>query len=634
VGHLRVRGLGFPQFKAHYLNLALSMAGVCALAVQNARACRAAEESRAYQRMMLDILDVFYAPQGTPEDIGKVLEILQTFAGVDALALEVEGSGGPGWTRARGYPPRLMELDCRRCVDALAGNGAGAPPGGAMTNARGTLWMDDLGTECLCGVEGFRSAAFVRLPLREGFQGWLQLHHRGSGHFTQVLLERIEGAARTVSIGLERRWAESDLRTANQELEDRVRQRTGELDARNQELRQEVLERTRAEETRDKVEQQLLQSQKLEALGTLAGGIAHDFNNALTPIVSLADLELGTLPVDGPLHQHLEIIRDAAGRAKGLVDQILLFSRRKAPHLITLELKPLVEEILLLVRATFPATIEIRQNLGECGLVKGDPSQIHQVVLNLCTNAFHAMQESGGMLKVGLEGVSLEPGDLLCVQGLAPGPYARLEVSDTGVGMSPEVQARIFEPFFTTKGAGKGTGLGLSVVHGIVASCRGHIAVYSEPGLGTTFRVFLPLAGDGAAKWEEPAASTAVPRGSERILVVDDEGLIRTALCEILGSLGYGTRPAAGGAEALALFLEDPEAFDLVITDMTMPRMTGLELARRIRVRRPEARIVMCSGFSEQVGPEELSDHGIREFVQKPFAVALVAQAVRRELDR
>ena len=765
VGVMRVEGLAFPQHKPHYLNLSLSMAGVCALAVQNAQTYRAVEESRAYQRLILDILDVFYQPEGSARDLDQVLGFIQAFARVDALALRIQEGGRFVYAHARGYSREFMELDCARCLRGMAGDLQAAPPGAARTS-RGSLWANDLGggAPCPCSASGFAAVALIQLPVDPETQGILQLHFKDQGAFTATLVERLEGATRSIAIGLERRWAEEGLRAINQELESRVRERTGQLAATNRELRQEILERTRAEqhlesqsaelqarlkelhclyalsnlfehreesvedlcqqavlmipagwrspgrtqarlrlddkeftscsalgpepslsapitidgrqrgsldifvdpeegatpfleEERDlirtiadliqglvdrseveaeklKAEQQLLQSQKLEAIGTLAGGIAHDFNNALTPITALAAMSLSKLPSDSPQRKHFELIAKAADRAKGLVDQILLFSRRKAPSLVPIDLGPLLKEIMKLMRATLPSTIEIRHDFLPCGKVMGDPTQIHQIVMNLCTNAYHAMQERGGVLVVRLSRSRIAAGDALCTLGLAAGEYAQLEVADTGLGMSREVQARIFEPFFTTKDPGKGTGMGLSVVHGIVSTYRGHISVYSEPGKGTTFRIFLPIAQDPLEPQAGPVAAPWIPRGSERILVVDDEEDIRWTLSAMLQSLGYSTQSAEGGLEALERFRRDPGAFDLVITDMTMPKLTGLDLALSIHVLSPAARVVLCSGFSDRLEPRNLEAAGVREFIQKPFAMAEVAQAIRRELDR
>ncbi|MFZ5763223.1 MAG: GAF domain-containing protein [Thermodesulfobacteriota bacterium] len=380
------------------------------------------------------------------------------------------------------------------------------------------------------------------------------------------------------------------------------------------------------------MEEHLRQVQKMEAMGTLAGGIAHDFNNILSPILGYAELAQTRLGANDPLAGDLRQIVKAANRAKELVQQILTFSRRAEHAKKPLQPQLLVKEALKLLRASLPSTIEIRQEIPvDCGTIMGDPTQLHQVVMNLCTNAFHAMRATGGVLAVRMARIEIGESDLkVAALNLAAGPYVLLEVSDTGCGMDQETMARIFEPYFTTKAKGEGTGLGLSVVHGIVKAAGGHITVYSEPGQGTTFHVYLP-----AVEAAAPAAAVvheALPEGAERVLVVDDEAEVGDLLRSMLEYLGYRVRVLASSQEALAVIEQAPDAIDLLITDMTMPAMTGLELAGRVLAIRPGLPIVLCTGFSELVSREKALGLGLREFLMKPVTMRDLAYAVRRAL--
>jgi signal transduction histidine kinase/CheY-like chemotaxis protein len=381
------------------------------------------------------------------------------------------------------------------------------------------------------------------------------------------------------------------------------------------------------------LEERLRQSQKMEAMGTLAGGIAHDFNNLLTPILGYSELALTRLSPNDPLAVDLQQISKAAGRAKDLVGQILAFSRR-APH----EKKPFrpnlaVQEALTLLRAVLPATIEIREEISsDCGAVLADPTQLHQIIMNLCTNASHAMRHSGGVLGVSLARVDIGDDGRMSASELAPGSYVLLEISDTGCGMEQKTLTHIFEPYFTTKAKSEGSGLGLSVVHGIVKSYQGHIAVSSEPGKGTRFQVYLPRL-EKTPSLAEAVCSAAIPTGTERLLVVDDEEMISTMLQMILQSLGYQVTLSGDSLEALALVEQDPMAFDLLITDLTMPHLTGFELTRKTLALRADLPIILCTGFYELLDKEQIQAMGIRAYLMKPVTVLELGQTVRTVLD-
>jgi PAS domain S-box-containing protein len=384
---------------------------------------------------------------------------------------------------------------------------------------------------------------------------------------------------------------------------------------------------------RKRLESQLRQSQKMEAIGTLAGGIAHDFNNILTAILGFGEIVMEQLEPDNPLREDQEQVLKAGQRAKDLVKQILTFSRRTEQELQPLLLQFVVKEALKLLRASIPTSIELREEIDvNCGLVMADPGQIHQVLMNLCTNAYQAMRETGGMLTVSLKSRAISEVEAVGRGNMPPGNYVVLEVSDNGCGMSRAVRERIFEPYYTTKAKGEGTGLGLSLVHGIVTGLAGVINVYSEPGLGTTFKVYLPLIA-GEIDSQPELKNEIPPGGDEAILVVDDEEVITNLERKLLEGLGYRVAVFADSEEALQAFRADPEGFDLILTDMTMPRLNGDELAREILRIRPGMPIILCTGFSEVIDAEKSKGMGIREFMLKPIEKNELARAVRRALD-
>ena len=394
---------------------------------------------------------------------------------------------------------------------------------------------------------------------------------------------------------------------------------------------QDQTARIEAERAQGELESQLRQAQKLEALGQLAGGIAHDFNNILTAILAYAELTLMDVEKPGEVRKHIEQVRAAGGRAKELVKRILAFSRQQQHERKPVRLQPVVVEALKLLRSTLPSTITIETQIDdEAPVTLSDTAQIHQVMMNLCTNAAHAMGEQPGRLTVALERVEIAAG---AHAELRPGRHARLTVSDTGCGMTPEVLKRIFEPFFTTKGPTEGTGLGLSVVHGIVKDHDGAITVESRANEGCTFRLFFPEHADGACARPEEG-ERKLPRGrGERILFVDDERVLCDAGTRLLEYLGYAPVAFADAEEALRRFREDPAGFDLVVTDLTMPPMTGLDLAMEISALRPELPVLLASGFSGTWTQERVKALGLRDLIAKPVSIEVLAAAVRRALD-
>ncbi len=393
-----------------------------------------------------------------------------------------------------------------------------------------------------------------------------------------------------------------------------------------------MIQRMRAEEEKNELEKRLRQAYKMESIGTLAGGIAHDFNNILSAIFGYTELSLGETEPGSFLDSNLKNVLSAARRAKELVAHILAFSRQSEQELMPIQLKPIVKEVLKFIRASLPATIEIRQNIKGDPNILADPTQIHQVLMNLCTNAGQAMSGGTGILEVTLETMELDEAFTSRHPGLNAGVHVKLAVSDTGHGIPSEIMDRIFDPFFTTKERGQGTGMGLAVVHGIVKTFGGQITVYSDRTKGTVFNVFLPAIEQRAAEKARP--SRKPEGGNERILFVDDEKTLVDLGVTMLGSLGYDVTGETSSPTALEIFSRTPDDFDLVITDLTMPQMTGDRLAREMMEIKPDIPIILCTGFSASVNEESAMAMGIRAFVKKPILNHQIAEIIRKTLDR
>lgn len=380
-----------------------------------------------------------------------------------------------------------------------------------------------------------------------------------------------------------------------------------------------ITDQIRAEET-------MRQAQKMEAMGALAGGIAHDFNNLLFPIIGHAEMALEDLPADSPLRKRLKQIHTGAVRAKELVHQILAFSRQEKSEQIRMKIQPIVKEALKLIRFTIPATIAIRQQISpNCGPVMADPVQIHQILMNLATNAFHAMEKDGGTLTVCLETCRVDTPARIN-PALSPGNYACLTVTDTGKGMDQKTLEKIFDPFFTTKRKGKGTGMGLSVVHSIVTAMNGAVQVHSQPGWGTEFRVYLPIMKTGSDNDPGTSRQSPLTGGNERILLVDDKEPVAAMETQILSRMGYKVTAFTDSTDALAAFKDDPDRFDLVITDVAMPNMSGDKLAEALKRVRPDIPILLCTGYCEWMTPETVRKLGVSGLLTKPM--------LTRDLDR
>ncbi len=393
-----------------------------------------------------------------------------------------------------------------------------------------------------------------------------------------------------------------------------------------------ALHRNQYELEKADMEGRLRQMQKLEAIGTLAGGIAHDFNNILCPIVGMSEMLLEDFDPQSPEYENTAEILKAGRRGSDLVKQILAFSRQTKHSMIPLRIQSILKEVLKLSQATLPANIKIVTDIqADCGLVMADPTHIHQVVMNLITNAYHAMDENGGRIEVHL--AETEIGNGAVVDGtLKHGCYAVLTVSDTGCGIAPDIIDKVFEPYFTTKPQGKGTGLGLAVVYGIVKEYGGDIKVTTEVGQGTSFRIYFPVK-QKAAEAVAYEDTTEYPTGSEHILLVDDEAPVVRLESLLLERLGYAVTARTSSVEALAAFRANPYKFDLVITDMTMPNMTGEQLARALIAIRPDIPIAICTGFSERMNLEKAHAVGIKGFLSKPVVKSALARMVRQVLD-
>jgi signal transduction histidine kinase/ActR/RegA family two-component response regulator len=392
-------------------------------------------------------------------------------------------------------------------------------------------------------------------------------------------------------------------------------------------IKQDVTERR-------EFENRLQQAQKMEAIGTLAGGIAHDFNNILAIMFGNAGLLQRDLMENPSAQESINEILNAANRAKDLVQQILTFSRRREHNRQTIRLYTVVKEAVKFLRASLPANIKIETNLAaEAPRVLADPTQIYQVAVNLGTNALHAMEGQSGRLVVSLDTFQPDEKFIQAHPGIQPIPHARLTFADTGHGIDAKTLERIFEPFFTTKPVGQGTGLGLAVVHGIVQSHQGVITVESQPGQGTTFCVYFPARADAVALTDSPDVNFD-PGHGEHILLLDDEPSLTLVFKLHLLRLNYQVTVSNNARETINLFRQNPAQFDLFITDLTMPEMNGLEVARQVHLIRPDLPIVLASGFAPDLTQMNLRDAGIRELLQKPVSLTTLNKLLARFFDK
>jgi PAS domain S-box-containing protein len=385
------------------------------------------------------------------------------------------------------------------------------------------------------------------------------------------------------------------------------------------------------EKQRILAETKLQQALKMESIGTLAGGIAHDFNNILSSVIGYTELAIDNAGDNTVLADHLKEVYTAGMRAKELVKQILTFARQTGEEIRPVQVNIIVKEALKLLRSSLPTSIEIKQEIESDSLIMGDPTQVHQILMNLCTNAAQAMEEDGGVLSVGLKDVRLDVKFTKPYKDLNPGDYIKLFVSDTGSGIAPEIIKSIFEPYFTTKAPGEGTGMGLATAHGIVKKLSGEIMVESEVEKGSIFTVYFPI--ERKRRDEKPYKAEAIPTGNEQILLIDDELPIARMMGLMIEKLGYNVVVRTSSIEALELFRSKPADFDLVITDMTMPNMTGDKLAAEMIAVKPDIAVIICTGYSKKVSEESTRDIGIKAIVYKPVVKTDLAKTIRKVLD-
>lgn len=393
----------------------------------------------------------------------------------------------------------------------------------------------------------------------------------------------------------------------------------------------DITERKQAEAAYKQLQVQLQQAQKMEAIGTLAGGIAHDFNNILAAILGYAEMARYESPPGSVLARYIDQVIKAAERAIELVKQILAFSRQSKTEHRPIQLATLVKDAIKMMRSSLPATITIKQEIDpDLGFFIGDPTEVHQILMNLCTNAFHAMEATGGTLTIALRKKECTPQELLCHPDIQPGLFVQLAVGDTGAGIDPEIRKRIFDPYFTTKEIGKGTGMGLAIVHGIVKSYGGSISCTSQLGAGTLFEVLLPVIAEATLATDQPLESVAL--GNERVLFIDDEEMLAEMGKDTLEVMGYKVTTLTSSLEALAVFENQPDGFDVVITDQTMPGLTGIDLAKRMLQIRADLPIILCTGYSSLVDETRAKEEGIQGFAMKPLTKKGLAALLKQVL--
>jgi len=595
-------------------------------AIESLRDISEHKQAEIYGDITREILHLLNEPGAVRESIQRVLAVLKTRTGFDAVGIRLqEGADFPYFVH-EGFPSDFLFAEnsliarfpdgdlCRdqdgkvqlECTCGLVLSGRTDPtnplftPGGSCWTNDATLLLDRpagedfrLNPRNQCIHHHYASVALV--PIRDKGQiiGLIQFNDHRKDGFTLSKIELLEGLATHLGTALIRKQAEQENKA---------------------------------------LQAQLFQAQKMEAIGTLAGGIAHDFNNILSAIIGYTEIANDCLPPGSKAIKHLGKVLQASERAATLVRQILAFSRQANIERIPLHPSLMVKEAIKLLRPSLPSTITINQQIAaDTRSILADPTQLHQIVMNLGTNAFHAMEQTGGTLEITLKDCFLSPEVLLHKPEIRPGAFVVLGISDTGPGIDPAILDKIFDPYFTTKEAGKGTGMGLAITHGIVTSYGGFITCESEPGKGTSFEVFLPAIEQEIVAKIKP--TEVAPSGTERILLVDDEEMLADLGKTMLEGLGYTVTRQTRSVAALALFQNQPAQYDAVIVDQTMPDMTGIDLARQMLRIRPDLPIILCTGYSNLINEEQAKAYGIKGFAMKPLTKLEIAALLRKVLD-
>ena len=489
---------------------------------------------------------------------------------------------------------------------------------GLCVSEKNAVFSENIHKDSRCSLDECKNAGFqslAALPLKSGAEplGVVALASRKQVDFSKRA-DFLESLANEISIGLKKSMLYEKLETQTVELRRRIQQ----------------IQETETE--RSQLQNQLQKAQKMEAIGTLAAGIAHDFNNILAAIMGYAELSMLSLPPDSRSAKTIKLSLSAAERAKDLIQQILAFSRQVEGERKPVAMAMITKEVLRFLRASLPSTIEINEYIdANLPNVLADPVHLHQIIMNLCTNAGHAMRNDGGRLRLCLEKANIDGNGVPDLPDLKVGEYVKLSVSDTGHGIQKEFLDRIFEPYFTTKEKGEGTGLGLAVTHGIVKKYQGAIRVESEPNKGAHFEVYIPAIGSEDKKIEKYEGT--IEKGSEHILFVDDEPALVDISEQMLEQMGYMVSSRSSGRDALSLFEAQPDAFDLVITDLTMPYMTGDMLAEKIWEKRPGLPVILCTGFSESFGRKRQIKDSIKAVLMKPLNMLELSRTIRKVLD-
>jgi signal transduction histidine kinase/ABC-type amino acid transport substrate-binding protein/ActR/RegA family two-component response regulator len=571
--------------------------------------------------------------------ISKALKRIANFVNADSSFVFRISDHGEKYLNTHGWSAEHLEkMDIFRELDASSMSwwGDRLKRNKVITVPSVKALPDEAETEKqLILATGIRS--FVIIPMSvggeiTGFMGGSSVQDGREWKEDEVAV--LQAMGQIFTNALQRKQTEEALRRSNEDLEKRVVERTADLAKANENLQQEINDRKQMEIEKEKLTKQLIQAQKMEAIGTMAGGIAHDFNNILMPIMGYAEMTKQSMSPGTQNWDFLEQIVDASKRAKDLVGQILTFSRKTDDEYRPIKLTPLIKETLKLIRSSLPSSIAIREDIEASeGDIMGSPTQIHQLLMNLCTNAYHAMRKNGGTLSVSIDETILRQEDVTPRFNLKSGRYIRLRVNDTGHGIDPGIRDRILEPYFTTKNANEGTGLGLAVVHGIVQKHKGHLAFYSELNQGTTVQVLFPNI-TVAVKDEIKETDAELTGGTECIWVLDDDQTIAHMEKRMLESLGYKVRAFIHCSQFIEEYKKNVHEVDLVITDMTMPTLTGTQVAREVMELRPEIPIILCSGFNEDMDESKAKAVGIRAYLMKPIIMKELADTVRKVLNR